>query len=494
MKISKKNLKKLRDILGKMTISFSMLLLLSSCGAEKQKDSRKPNVLLINVDDLGWKDLGYMGSEYYDTPNVDGLSKEGMVFMQAYASAANCAPSRANMITGLLGPSHGIYTVGTSERGEEQTRKLIPIPNNQTIADSLYTLGEMFHDNGYVTASVGKWHISEDPRDHGFDINVAGSHRGGPGPKGYFSPYNAEPLEEGPKGEYLTDRLTTEAISIIEGNKDKPFFLYLPFYAVHKPLMAKEDVEERYERKKPGDGQSNATYAAMINTMDENVGRLLNTLKDLGLAENTVVIFTSDNGGIRDVSFQDPLRAGKGSYYEGGIRVPLIIKWPGHIKGGEVSQVPVTQRDLYPTLQTIIKAEKKAEKLDGDDLSPLFKGKSIPERDLFWHFPIYLQAYAPFVDQARDPLYRTRPGSVIRSGNWKLHEYFEDGGLELYDLSKDVGEAHNVAEQYPDITKKLYDKLIKWREKTHAPVPTKLNPKYDAEYEKRRVEEEREKL
>lgn len=459
-----------------------------SCVSKKGIVSCQPNVVLINVDDLGWADLGYMGSEYYDTPNIDRLSKQGMVFRQAYASAANCAPSRANLITGLYGPRHGIYTVGNSDRGNSKTRRLIPIPNGESISDTLYTMGEMFHDNGYTTASIGKWHISDNPIGHGFDVNVGGSHRGGPGPKGYFSPYNVNYLEDGPKGEYITDRLTSEAINFIKENKGRPFFLYLPFYAVHKPLMAKKEVEDFYKNKKPAKGQSNATYAAMIHTMDENVGKLLVTLQNLGLEENTIVIFTSDNGGIREISHQDPLRAGKGSYYEGGIRVPLIMKWPGKIKKG-VTESPVVQRDLYPTLENLIKAKKTAKNLDAVDITPLLEGKSMGNRDIFWHFPIYLQAYLPGHDGSRDPLFRTRPGSVIRSGDWKLHEYFEDGALELYNLASDPGENNDVSGDYPEKTQELYQKLISWREKINAPVPMKINPDFDAGFEKKRIEE-----
>ncbi len=467
-------------------IIFILSLCFFSCATKKKNTSSKPNVVLINVDDLGWADLGYMGSKYYDTPNIDKLSKQGMVFRQAYASAANCAPSRANMITGLYGPRHGIYTVGSSERGDPKTRRLIPTPNEESISDTLYTMGEMFQDNGYTTANIGKWHISEDPKKHGFDVNIGGSHRGGPGSKGYFSPYNIDHLKDGSKGEYLTDRLTNEAISFIETNKEKPFFLYLPFYAVHKPLMAKKAVEKFYQKKEPTPGQSNATYAAMIHTMDENVGKLLRTLQNSGLEENTIVIFTSDNGGIRQVSHQDPLRAGKGSYYEGGIRIPLIMKWPGKIKIG-VSETPVVQRDLFPTLENLIRAQKTAKNLDAMDITPLLEGNSMKQRDFFWHFPIYLQAYSRGEDGSRDPLFRTRPGSVIRSGNWKLHEYFENGSIELYNLAIDPGEKNDVSKDNPEKADELYQKLLIWRKKTNAPVPTKANPQFDAEYEKIKI-------
>ena len=475
----------------KKILWFPILLLIVSCGTNKLKFPDQPNVVLINVDDLGWRDVGYMGSQYYDTPNIDKLSKEGIVFMQAYAGAANCAPSRANMLTGLWGPRHGVYTVGSSKRGNAKTRKLIPTPNNQIIPDSLYTLGKMFQENGYVTATIGKWHISDKPEEHGFDLNIGGNHRGSPGSNGYVSPFNINLLKESPPGEYLTDRLTKEAMTFIKNNRKSPFFLYLPYYAVHKPLMAKEGIKDAFETKIGGKGQTNATYAAMIKTLDRNVGKLLQTVKNLELEKNTIIIFTSDNGGIREISHQDPLRAGKGSYYEGGIRVPLIIKWPDFIKKAKISEEPVTHLDLFPTLQTIIKSKQISYSLDGNDITPLFHGKSISQRDLFWHFPVYIQAYEPLVDQGTDPLYRTRPGSVIRSGNWKLHEYFENGNVELYNLSKDEGEQNNVAENYPEITKKLYKKLSKWRKRTKAPVPMTPNPLYNARIDQNKQQEHR---
>ncbi|GAB3647695.1 sulfatase [Echinicola sediminis] len=470
---------------------FAMLLGIgvSACARShsenaNKRDGEKPNVILINVDDLGWKDLGFMGSDYYETPNIDQLSKEGLVFTNAYAGASNCAPSRACLISGQYGPRHGVYTVSPSDRGNEKTRRIIPVENVDALQDSLFTLGEMFKANGYVTASVGKWHVSEDPNLMGFDVNVAGSHMGNPGRKGYFSPYNVKHLEDGPEGEYLTDRLTDEAIGFVRDNKEKPFFLYLPFYTVHSPLMGKPELIEKFKAKPSSDGQGNAVYAAMVYSMDQNVGRLLEALKQMGLEENTVVIFTSDNGGIRKTSDQYPLRAGKGSYYEGGIRVPLVMKYPGRIAKGKKSESPVMQLDLFPTLQRIISAENISQHLDGQDLSELFfDGQELSERPLFWHFPIYLEAYDAKFDQARDPLFRTRPGSVIRLGKWKLHEYFEDGGIELYDLDKDLNEQHNVAEEFPEKTEELYNKLREWREATKAKVPTETNPAFDADFE-----------
>lgn len=447
-------------------------------------DTDRPNIIFINVDDLGWKDLGFMGSRYYETPNLDHLASEGMVFMHAYAGAANCAPSRACLMSGQNTPRHGIYTVGNSDRGDRRTRKIIPVPNREVLPDSVYTLAEMLRDNGYVTGTFGKWHLGDDPTTQGFEVNAGGSHRGSPGKGGYFSPYNLDFLTDGTEGEYLTDRLTDEAIAFVRRNQEASFFLYLPFYAVHTPIMGKEKLVKKFEQKQGSGGHDRPDYAAMIASVDENVGRLLSVIEKLGLKENTLVIFTSDNGGIRSISHQDPLRAGKGSFYEGGIRVPLVIRWPEKVSAHSHCDVPVTNLDFYPTLQAVIGAKQRSDLLDGDDISPLLYGKALPERALYWHFPIYLQAYDPKTDGSRDPLFRTRPGSVIRHGKWKLHEYFEEGILELYDLEKDLGERHNLAEENPQKAQQLYRLLKEWRTRVDAAVPKEPNPDYDPVFEK----------
>lgn len=383
---------------------------------------------------------------------------------------------------GSIPPGTGVYTVSPSDRGHAQTRKLIPVKNTAHLNDSLYTLPEMLKSAGYLTGSFGKWHVGHDPKTQGIDINVGGSAKGNPGKDGYFSPYNLDHITDGEKGEYLTDRLTQEAIDYIETYKDTTFFLYMPYYTVHTPIMGKKEQVERFKAKKGNENHNRPDYAAMVYAMDQNVGKLLDALRQNGLEANTLVIFTSDNGGIRAISGQDPLRAGKGSYYEGGIRVPLVIKWPKKIKPQSVSSVPVSNLDFYPTLQSIVHPPKKADFLDGIDLSPLFGEGSLADRDLYFHFPIYLQHYDKEKDQGRDPLFRTRPGSVIISGRWKLHEYFEDGALELYDLVEDLGETTNLARKNPEKTKELYAKLKQWRIRTQAPVPSRPNPTYDSLY------------
>jgi len=467
-----------------LSLLLAITLLVSCAQSESiDIDQQLPNVVLIVVDDLGWKDLRFMGSEYYETPNLDAFAKEGLIFTKAYASAANCAPSRACMLSGMQTPRHGVFTVSPSERGDPKTRKLIPIKNTKQISNEAYTLPDMFKSQGYVTGSFGKWHVGDDPTLQGIDVNVGGYWKGNPGKGGYFSPYKIENITDGPDGEYLTDRLTNEAIQFVTAHKEDPFFLYLPFYTVHTPIMAKEELHQKFKAKKGGNGQSNAAYAAMVYAMDENVGRLLTHLKEQELEENTLVIFTSDNGGLRSISSQAPLRGGKGSYYEGGTRVPMVMRWPGKIYPSKNSTTRITNLDIYPTLRQVIKAPAIDHPLDGTDLSPLFKGGDIEERELVWHFPVYLEAYDKKLDDGRDPLFRTRPGTTIISDNWKLHKYYEDQGLELYDLANDPGERNNLAESNPSKTNELHNKMTTWIDTYNAPIPQELNVAYDAAFD-----------
>ena len=439
----------------------------------------KPNVIFIMVDDLGYKDVGYMGGTFFETPNIDALSKEGLVFTNSYAGAANCAPSRACLMTGQNTPRHGIYTVSPSARGNSKDRKLIPTQNTNVLAEEEVTLGHLFKNAGYVTGTFGKWHLGTDPTKQGFQVNVGGNKRGNPGANGYFSPYNVGNLENGPKGEHLTDRLTTEAIKFIETNKETPFFLYLPYYSVHTPIEAKPELIKKYKAKQAKNIKGiNPAYAAMVETTDSNIGRLLEIVKELGLAQNTMVVFTSDNGGIASIATQLPLRAGKGSYYEGGIRVPTIIKWP-KVVPISTTDTPIVNLDFYATFKDLLGGNFPDKELDGISIMPLIKGKNIPERPLFWHFPIYLQAYNGPKDDARDTKFRTRPGSVIRLGDWKLHQYFEDNEIELFNLKTDPGERNNVIESHPKEVEKMMGLLEEWRNNIEAPIPSNLNPNYE---------------
>ena len=302
-------------------------------------------------------------------------------------------------------------------------------------------------------------------------------------PYSYFSPYRNKYLADGPKGEYLTDRLTDEALRFLGSCGKKPFFLHLSYYAVHTPIQPKEEMVLKYEKKLVSGRQNNPRYAAMVESVDQNIGRLVDEIEKLGLDEETLFVFTSDNGGVWRNTSMEPLRAGKGSYYEGGLRVPLIFRWPANIKGGRKSDVPVSGIDFYPTFLEIAGLfSKKNSILDGVSLIPLLEDKSQwGERPLFWHFPIYLENGNP---ETRDPVFRTRPGSVIRLGNWKLHEYFEDAGIELYNLESDIGETQNLSGKHPDLARDLHSKLVAWRGEIGAPVPSIPNPDYDHGYDK----------
>lgn len=453
----------------------------------------QPNILLINVDDLGWTDLGFMGSEYYETPNIDKLARDGKIFTNAYASAANCAPSRACMLTGQMSTEHGIYTVGNSDRGDARFRKLVPHPNITTLSPECPTFASCLKAAGYATGMIGKWHLSDDPRGHGFDFNVAGCHHGQP--PSYFSPYSIPTLPNGPEGEYLPERLAGEVCSFLEHNKEKSFILYYSPYLVHSPIQGKDDQIEYFKAKKEKIGENenhhNPVYAAMIRALDQAVGKVLNKLDELKLTENTMVIFTSDNGGVRNVSKQAPLRAGKGAYYEGGIRVPMVVKYPAMDEKNTICHTPVTNMDFFPTFLDLAGTSAPAgHDIAGTSIIPLLskspdaaRTSQLEGRDIIWHFPIYLQAYGTDPDDGRDPLFRTRPGSVIRSGDWKLHHYIEDNALELYNLEQDIGERDNLVNNHPDITKIMLSKLNNWRRESNAPICSELNPEYDEAFD-----------
>jgi arylsulfatase A-like enzyme len=323
--------------------------------------------------------------------------------------------------------------------------------------------------------------LGENALSQGFDINIAGSQLGHP--PSYFSPYKIPYLEEGPGGEYLTDRLTDEAIRFVSRNRSRPFFLHLAFYAVHTPLQPKQEIVSKYLEKEASYGQNNAQMAAMIENADENIGRFLDVLDRRGLSRNTIVLFTSDNGGVRRITSMTPLRAGKGSYYEGGIRVPLVIRWPGKAPRGSLCQTPVSGIDFYPTfLEMSGIAPLPGQILDGKSLVPLLtQSGTIEERPLFWHFPVYLEGGNV---ESRDPVFRTRPGSAVRLGDWKLHEYFEDGELELYNLKEDTGESNDLSFQYPEKAGELHNRLVEWRSDLKAPIPDELNPDYDENYDR----------
>lgn len=455
--------------------------------------AEKPNILFIFLDDFGWRDASYMGSDFYETPHLDRLAAEGMIFSDAYSCAANCAPARACLLSGQYTPRHRIFNVGTGPRGNAKHRKLLHIPGTATLDPKIKTWAHQLQEAGYTTATMGKWHLSADPLPYGFDVNIGGTHSGGP-PRGYYPPHGKAPgLQDAPKGEYLTDRLSDEAVKFIRDNKDRPWALYLTHFAVHTPLDAKKELVAKYEAKKKGKLHNHVAMATMIQAVDDGVGRIQAALDELSLTDNTVVIFFSDNGGYGPATDMDPLKGYKGTYYEGGIREPFFVKWPGVVKPGTKSAEPMIGVDLYPTLCEIAGAKlPRGQAIDGVSLVPLVKGEKqgFGDRPLFWHFPAYLQSYSVWNEQ-RDPLFRSRPCSIIRVGDWKLHQYFEDGGLELYNLRDDIGETTNLAAREPDKAQQLLAQLKAWRAKVKAPVPSERNPAYDAEAEAQAIANKR---
>lgn len=456
----------------------SLLCGLLPMGIQAQTSTR-PNILLINIDDYGWADMSSNGSVYYETPCIDQLRAEGIWIDEAYAGAANSAPSRACMLTGMYAPRHGMYTVGEPNRGDASKRRWIAIPNRTSLEEGIQMLPRVLHEAGYETCHVGKWHVTGDPLACGMDINIGGNHAGNPST--YFSPYANPDLSDGPEGEYLTDRLTREAIHYLQNrNTSKPFFLYFATYAVHTPLEAPSDCVAKYEQKQSSEAHHHPVYAAMVENMDKNVGLLLSEIERLGLEENTLVIFTSDNGGLYRVSRQWPLRAGKGSFYEGGIRIPLIIYQKGHFEQKEIKHIPVQQLDLFPTLLDVAGIPCTDLHLDGVSLLPLLRGDTVSYagRPLFWHFPAYLEGTPEETRESKSPYFRTCPVSVVRRGDWKLIENYEDGTWELYNIRQDISERNDLSATQPAVLRELTSLLEAWKKATHAPIPHQENPAY----------------
>ena len=436
----------------------------------------KLNVVLIVLDDYGYHDVGCYGSSYYRTPNIDRLAKEGMRFTHGYAACPVCSPTRAAIMTGRY-PARLHLTDWLPGRGDRPDQKLARPTINQFLPGDELTIAELLNKAGYTTGNIGKWHLGGEghgPTTQGFDVNIAGDEKGSP--RSYFAPYtqNGVPipgLENAPKGEYLTDRLGEEAVKFIEANKAKPFFLYLPHFAVHIPLKAKAETIAKYDGELQPGKQSNPIYAAMIESSDDAVGAVLKALDDNGLTANTLVIFTSDNGGLATregantpATYNGPLRAGKGFLYEGGIRVPYIVRWPGVVKPGTVNDTPISSVDLFPTIAEAC-GQPVPENLDGVSLVSLLKGKSeLAERNLFWHYPHYANQGG-------------MPGGVIRQGDMKLIEFYEDGRRELFNVVNDPGETKNLAGEQTELVAELARKLDDWRNSVDAQMMTP-NPKY----------------
>lgn len=440
--------------------------------------AERPNVILIFADDLGWQEPGFAGSDYNETPHLDRLAKQGMVFTQAYSSAGNCAPSRACLLSGQYTPRHGVYAVGSTNRGPVELMRMVPVPNASGLAPDEFTLPKAMKSAGYATGMFGKWHLDgpqgSKPEQH-FDVVKVGGHgwskQVAGDPKAIFS-------------------ITAAACEFIEANKDRPFFAYVPHYAIHSPLQSRGEVFEKFKQKPSGTLHNSANNAACLAELDEGVGLLMKKLADLGLEKNTLVVFTSDNGGT--VESQEPLRGKKGCYYEGGIREPTIVRWPAVVKSGTTCRVPVINVDFYTTFAALAGAKLPGDRpLDGANLLPLFEGQSALDRQaIFWHFPGYLDGPVP---RGRDPVFRTRPVSVIRKGDWKLHLYHEewqlDGGrealatnraVELYNIVEDQGETNNRAASDPSKRDELLDDLLAWYKHADARLPSQANPKQKA--------------
>ncbi|MDF1825075.1 MAG: sulfatase [Verrucomicrobiales bacterium] len=451
----------------------------------------RPNLLFIYLDDFGWKDTGFMGSDFYETPNLDALAEEGMVFTNAYSASANCAPARASLLSGQYTPRHKIYNVGTGPRGKAKHRRLLHVPGVDVLDPSITTWANCIQEAGYLTATMGKWHLSDDPLPYGFEVNVAGTHSGGP-PAGYYPPHPKVPgLGDYSDDEYLTDTLSDRAEQFVRENRESPWMLYLTHFAVHTPLNPKKEYVEKYENKEPGELHDHVAMATMIQSVDEGVGRIVKALEETGTRENTIIVFFSDNGGYGPATDMAPLKGYKGTYYEGGIRVPFFVNWPGVVEGGTTNDSPIIGVDLFPTFCEMLDVEgPEGQILDGVSLMPLLKGgaSEVTDRALFWHFPAYLQSFGKgAAPEQRDPLFRSRPCSVIRKGDWKLLEFYESGEFELYDLKTDIGEEDDLSGTEVEKLELLKSDLDGWRKETGADIPTELNPEFDHDSEKKAI-------
>ena len=470
-----------------IALLLSLLPLVASAAPAPAKPPARPNLVFILADDFGWADLACYGSTFHETPHLDRLAARGMRFTDAHAACSVCSPTRASILTGKY-PARLHLTDWLPGRADASSQKLKgPTIISQLPLDEV-TIAEALHEAGYRTGFIGKWHLGGTnyyPENQGFDLNVGGCQRGSP--PSYFSPYRIPNLPDGPNGEYLTDRLTDEALKFIAGAGKKPFLLYLSHYAVHNPQQAKSSLVEKYQAKAarlpPSTGpefrpegknqarqiQNQPVYAAMVESLDQSVGRIMQKLAELGLTENTIILFTSDNGGLSTSEGAPtsnlPLRAGKGWHYEGGVREPLMVCWPGVTRPGSVCREPMISTDYYPTLLEMAGLPPRPQQhVDGVSIVPLLKGGTQPERPLFWHYPHYSNQGGG-------------PGGAVRVGDFKLVEWFEDMRVELFNLRDDLGEKHDLASQMPEKTAALRKLLHDWRQGIHADMPSP-NPAY----------------
>jgi arylsulfatase A-like enzyme len=450
-----------------ITTRHAAVLLLISCLAMTASAKTQPNIIFMLTDDQGWTDLSSFGSGYYETPHIDKLASQGMRFTAAYSACTVCSPSRASIMTGQY-PARLHITDWIA--GHKRPNAKLSVPDwTLFLSTNICNMASTLKAAGYTTACIGKWHLGGAdywPEKQGFDLNAGGYDRGQP--PSYFAPYNIPTLKEGPAGEFLSDRLTTEAIGFMEKNRDKPFFIYFPHYAVHTPLMAKKEVIEKYKSKTDPKGlHQNATYAGLVESVDDSMGRLMKALEELKLSDNTIIVYTSDNGGLKGVTSNAPLRVGKGSAYEGGVRVPLIVKWPGITKAGSTCSVPVIGADYFPTLLEMAGVAVPAKHVvDGESIVPLLKQAGQLKREaIYWHYPHYHPGGAT-------------PYGAIREGDFRLVEFFEDNHVELYNLKEDVGETKDLALTNPEKAKELRAKLTTWRQQVGAQMPAP-NPNFD---------------
>ncbi len=460
--------------------------------------ARQPDIVLILIDDMGWRDLTCYGSSFYETPHIDRLATEGMRFTDAYAACPVCSPTRASIMSGKYPARVGV----TDYIGGHREAALIDAPYTDHLPASEVSVAAALGQGGYTTWHVGKWHLGAEPywpRRHGFDVSIGGCHLGHPW-QGYFSPYGIPTLDDGPDGEHLTDRLTDEAVRLIEEQPlDQPFFLNLWHYAVHTPIQAQAEDIAKYEAKAKDVGladvdpielgppypfsrdpdnrirrrriQSHPVYAAMIENLDRNVGRVMEALERTGRADDTLVIFTSDNGGLAtsegSPTCNSPLAEGKGWMYEGGTREPLLVRWPGRVAPGSTCGTPVTSPDFYPTLLQAAGLEAMPEQhVDGVTLMPLLQGgTSLAREAIFWHYPHYGNQGGT-------------PGCSVRTGDYKLIEFFEDGRRELYNLREDLSEEHDLADREPARVREMSERLVDWRQTVGARLPER-NPDWE---------------
>lgn len=460
---------------------------------------KKTNILFVLIDDLGWRDIGCAGSDFYQTPHIDRLAAQGLSFTDAYASCPVCSPTRASVMTGQYPATVGITDwIDWGGRCHPLRGRVVDVPYLKQLSPTDHSLPRVLRGAGYQTWHVGKWHLGGEgslPEDHGFDVNVGGCQAGSPGPGGYFSPWSIPALQSAdvPAGTYLADYLTDRAVQLIrERDVNRPFFLNLWHYCVHTPIQAKPEKIAYYKdraralgldrRETYRDGaffpcehnrterirrrllQSDPAYAAMIESVDESIGRVLQAVHEAGESENTLVVFTSDNGGLAtsegSPTCNAPLAEGKGWMYEGGVRVPLLVKWAGRIRPGSMCREPVTTPDFYPTfLELAGSVAPPGHEVDGVSLIPLLTGTGGVVREaIFWHYPHYGNQGGT-------------PGSSVRTGEYKLIEFFEDGRLELYDLNADPGETRNLAADQPRRAEELHRRLVDWRRRVEAKIP-----------------------